>query len=129
MLAFAKAEKTIVLLDACFSGGGRGENGLLSARTVKVKPKGPIMEGNIVAYTATSGTEVSLPLPGESHGLFTYFLLKKLKETKGTISLIELKNYLELEVPKTSLIENSIKQTPEVLIAPTIGNEWETWTF
>jgi hypothetical protein len=129
MLASAKAGKTIVLLDACFSGGGRGENGLLSARTVKVKPKGPIMEGNIVAYTATSGTEVSLPLPGESHGLFTYFLLKKLKETKGTISLIELKNYLEFEVPKTSLIENSIKQMPEVLIAPTIGNEWETWTF
>ena len=118
-----------MILDACFSGGGRGENGLLSARTVKVKPKGPILDGNIIAYTATSGEEVSLPLTRESHGLFTYYLLKKLQETGGEISLLELKTYLESEVPKASLIENNIKQVPQVLTAPKIEKAWETWNF
>lgn len=128
-LASANAAKTLVILDACFSGGGRGENGLLSARTVKVKPKGPILDGKIVAYTATSGEEVSLPLTRESHGLFTYYLLKKLQETNGEISLLDLKTYLESEVPKASLIENNIKQVPQVLIGPKVEKEWETWSF
>ena len=116
-----------MFLDACFSGGGRGENGLLAARTVKVKPKGDIVEGNIVAFTATSGEEVSLPLSNESHGLFTYYLLRKLKDTKGNVTLDELRSYLEAELPRASLIENSMRQTPQVLVAPDLGDKWLTW--
>jgi hypothetical protein len=59
-LASSKASKITVFLDACFSGGGRGENGLMAARTVKIRPKSDIVEGNIVAFTASSGKEVSL---------------------------------------------------------------------
>ncbi len=126
-LASSKASKTLVFLDACFSGGGRGENGLLAARTVKVKPKGEIVEGNIVAFTATSGEEVSLPLKKESHGLFTYYVLKKLKETKGELTLEQLKVFLESEIPKSSLIENGIRQTPQVLVAPDLDEKWLSW--
>lgn len=126
-LASSKAEKIIVFLDACFSGGGRGENGLLAARTVKIKPKGDIIEGNIVAFTATSGEEVSLPLHKEYHGLFTYHILKILKDTQGQITLEQLKDYLETEVPKASLIENGIRQTPQILVAPDLNNQWLLW--
>src|SRR5688572_4116056 len=84
-LASSKANKIMVFLDACFSGGGRGENGLLAARTVKTRPKSDIVEGNIVAFTASSGKEVSLPFEDQQHGLFTYHLLKKLQETQGKI--------------------------------------------
>lgn len=128
-LASSKASKILVFLDACFSGGGRGENGLLAARTVKVKPKGDIVEGNIVAFTATSGEEVSLPLSNESHGLFTYYLLRKLKDTKGSVTLDEIRSYLEAELPKASLIENSMRQTPQVLVAPDLGDKWLKWEF
>lgn len=126
-LASSKASKTLVFLDACFSGGGRGENGLLAARTVKVKPKGDIIEGNIVAFTASSGEEVSLPLIKEYHGLFTYYLLKKIKDTQGQLTLEQLKTYLESEVPKASLIENGIRQTPQVLVAPDLSDKWLSW--
>lgn len=126
-LASSKADRIYVFLDACFSGGGRGENGLLAARTIKVKPIGDIVEGNIVAFTATSGEEVSLPIKKESHGLFTYYLLRKLKDTGGAVSLSELKKYLETEVPKASLIENGMKQTPQVLVAPDMGDRWLSW--
>jgi hypothetical protein len=128
-LASTNASKIYVFLDACFSGGGRGENGLLAARTVKVKPKGDIVEGNIIAFTASSGEEVSLPLNSESHGLFTYFLLKKLKESKGEVSLGQLKNYLQEKVPRKSLIENGIGQTPQVLVSPDLSEEWANWRF
>jgi len=126
-LASSQADKILVFLDACFSGGGRGENGLLAARTIKVKPKGEIVEGNIVAFTATSGEEVSLPIRKEFHGLFTYYLLRKLKDTGGSVSLSELKRYLEAEVPRASLIENASKQTPQVLVAPDMGDGWLSW--
>lgn len=128
-LASSNANKILVFLDACFSGGGRGENGLLAARTVKVKPKGEIVEGNIVAFTATSGEEVSLPLKKESHGLFTYHLLKKLKETQGQMTLEQLKIFLENEIPKSSLIENGVRQTPQVLVAPELDEKWLSWQF
>ncbi len=123
------ADRVSVFLDACFSGGGRGETGLLAARTVKVKPKGDVVEGNVVVFTATSNEEVSLPLNKESHGLFTYCLLRKLKETEGKVSMAELRDYLETEIPKLSLIENSQKQTPQVMVAPSVSGAWQTWRW
>jgi len=128
-LAASKADRVTVFLDACFSGGGRGENGLLAARTVKVKPKGDIVNGNVVVFTAATGEEVSLPLLKESHGLFTYCLLHKLKETEGNVTLDELRDYLQKEMPKLSLLENSLKQTPQVLVAPDLGTQWQTWRW
>jgi len=88
-----------------------------------------LVEGNVVVFTAASGEEVSLPLNRESHGLFTYCLLRKLKETKGNITLDELKNYLETEIPTMSLLENSQKQTPQVLVAPDLGDQWQSWKW
>ncbi|MEJ1240262.1 caspase family protein [Chryseolinea sp. T2] len=128
-LASSKASRIMVFLDACFSGGGRGENGLLAARTVKIRPKSEIVEGNIVAFTATSGKEVSLPFEKQSHGLFTYHLLKKLQETQGNLTLDELGQHLEQEIPKASLLENSILQRPQVLVSPELDEKWMSWKF
>jgi hypothetical protein len=127
--ASSKASRIIVFLDACFSGGGRGENGLLAARTVKIRPKNDIVEGNIVAFTATSGKEVSLPFAEQSHGLFTYYLLKKLQETKGNVNLDELAQHLEQEIPKASLLENGTLQRPQVLVSPDLYDQWTAWKF
>jgi hypothetical protein len=128
-LASSRASRIMVFLDACFSGGGRGENGLLAARTVKIRPKSEIIEGNIVAFTATSGKEVSLPFERQSHGLFTYHLLKKLQESQGSLTLDELGQHLEQEIPKASLLENSILQRPQVLVSPELDEKWMTWRF
>ncbi len=128
-LASSGASRITVFLDACFSGGGRGENGLLAARTIKIKATGDLVDGNIVVYTAASGEEVSLPLKKESHGLFTYYLLQKLKDSAGVLTMQELKDYLEKEIPKASLIENGMKQTPQVLISPKLNETWNQWQF
>jgi hypothetical protein len=128
-LALTESRRITVFIDACFSGGGRGENGLLAARTVKVKPVGDIVDGNIVVFTATSSEEVSLPLQKESHGLFTYYLLRKFKETSGQFTMQDLKDYLKNEIPKSSLLENRIKQTPQVLVSPKLDDQWLLWKF
>ncbi|HEX6225505.1 MAG TPA: caspase family protein [Chryseolinea sp.] len=128
-LASSKADKIMVFLDACFSGGGRGENGLLAARTVKIRPKSDIIEGNIVAFTATSGKEVSLPFESQSHGLFTYYLLRKLQESQGDLTLDELGQHLEQEIPKASLLENGLLQRPQVLVSPELDEKWMSWKF
>ncbi len=80
-------------------------------------------------FTATSSEEVSLPLQKESHGLFTYYLLRKFKETSGQFTMQDLKDYLKNEIPKSSLLENRIKQTPQVLVSPKLDDQWLLWKF
>jgi hypothetical protein len=128
-LASTGSSRITVFLDACFSGGGRGENGLLAARTVKIKPDGDLVDGNMIVFTATSSEEMSLPLKAESHGLFTYFILRKLMDTSGRVTMMELRDYLKNEVPKSSLVENGIKQSPQVLVSPKLDQQWLTWKF
>lgn len=120
------SEKVTVFLDACFTGGARGQ-GLVAARGVRVKPKNDFLRGNIVVFSASSGTESSMPWKEKNHGLFTYFLLKKLQESKGIISYNDLFNYLEKKVRSESLHINSKNQTPKILISPQAIGEWEKW--
>ena len=120
------SEKVTVFLDACFTGGARGQ-GLVAARGVRVKPKNDFLRGNIVVFSASSGTESSMPWKEKNHGLFTYFLLKKLQESKGSISYNDLFNYLEKKVRSESLHINSKNQTPKILISPQAIGEWGKW--
>jgi len=41
----------------------------------------------------------------------------------------DLVDYLASEVPKASLLENGMKQTPQVLVAPDLGDVWRNWKF
>ncbi|MBQ2441248.1 MAG: hypothetical protein II502_03550, partial [Paludibacteraceae bacterium] len=61
------------------------------------------------------------------HGLFTYYLLKKLQETKGNITLKALGDYVIQNVKQQSLILNSKKQTPCVTPSATLGDKWQDW--
>lgn len=116
LLGNSKAKHVSVWLDACFSGGGRGtEAGLLAARSVKYKPKSGNVYENMVVLSASSGEQVSSPYPGQYHGLFTYYLLKKLQATAGTCNLAELGDYIQAEVSRKSLILHSRQQTPEII--------------
>ena len=125
-LTIFKSNKVTVFLDACFTGGARGQ-GLVAARGTKVKPKDDYLRGNIAVFSASSGTESSMPWKQKNHGLFTYYLLKKLKESNGNISYIELFEYLKNNVALKSLQVNSKNQTPQILTSPDVGEEWKNW--
>ena len=114
--------QTVVLLDACFSGAERTGDMLVAARGVALKSKKEVPKGNLIVFSAASGDETTYH--DEGHGLFTYFLLKKLKETKGDVSLGDLAAYVQEQVYRHSVIENSKSQTPTVIPPSELSGDW-----
>lgn len=121
-------KKVTVFLDACFSGGARNQ-GLLASRGIKILPKTGYLTGNIVVFTSSSDIESSGSYKEKHHGMFTYFLLKKLQETKGYVTYKELADYLKEKITLESVIENNKKQTPQVLFSAEVNIDWEKWEF
>jgi hypothetical protein len=118
------SKKVTVFIDACFSGGARNQ-GLLAARGVKVKPKEDQLKGNLLVFSASSGEQSSLSYKEKHHGLFTYFLLKKLKETNGMVSYGELFQFIKDNVSLESVLVNDKEQTPQINVSESILESWE----
>ena len=116
-----------VFLDACFSGGARNE-GLIAMKGVKIKPKEETISGNMVVFASSSGNESSAVYRDKKHGYFTYFLLKKLQETKGNVSYKEMSDYLNYQVSKKTALSGKI-QTPQLNVSSSVGSSWESWSF
>jgi len=121
------AENVIVFMDACFSGSKREEGMLASARGVAIKAKSGMPQGNMVVFSAAQGDETAYPNNEEKHGMFTYFLLKKLQETKGDVTLQELGEYIKTNVSQQSILLNGKSQTPCVTPSAILGEEWKIW--
>lgn len=113
-----------VFMDACFSGSTRGNDMLAAARGVVLRTNLSQPKGKIVAFSAATGDETAYPYNEKSHGMFTYFLLKKLKETAGDVTLGELGDYISANVKKVSLDVNQKLQTPTVSVDKAAGNSW-----
>lgn len=120
--------QTIALIDACFSGSQRNGNMLSSTRGVRIKPKKSNVKGNLVVISATKDDESAFPYEDKKHGLFTYFILKKIQEMKGNVSLGEIAEYVNKKVKQTSVIKNNRIQTPTVTVSPKMQN-WESLPF
>ena len=120
-----KAASVTVLMDACFSGAKRGEGMLASARGVAIKAKAEAPKGNMLVITAAQGNETAYPYKEKKHGLFTYFLLKKLQESKGNITYGELFDYVKRNVAQKSIVVNEKSQTPSVSASGSLATAWE----
>ena len=101
-LGEAGADVVLYFIDACFSGATRDGNMLAQSRGVTVNSKAGVLQGKAVAFTAAQGNEAAYVYQEKSHGLFTYYLLKKLKETKGDSTIGELADYLNAHVIRMS---------------------------
>lgn len=118
------AKSVIVFMDACFSGAQRGNGMLALARGVAIKAKEQKPMGKLIVLTASSGEETAYPYNEKAHGLFTYFLLKKLNETKGKCSLGELSEYITTNVRRQSIVINRKPQTPAIIFSDSVKDEW-----
>lgn len=117
--------QTVVFLDACFSGSKRDGDMIVEARGVVMKPREEKPRGSTIVFSATSDKETAFAYEEEKHGLFTYFLLKKIQESKGNVSLGELAEYIKKEVPAQSVLINGSKQTPTILVPDNMRDSWE----
>lgn len=124
MIDSKNLNRCLVFLDACFSGAQRGGDMIVEARAIKLKPKEVIPDGKTIVFSATSDDEAAFSHKKEKHGLFTYYLLSKLQETKGRVSLGELADYLKDKVALESRRVNNSPQTPKVSVANGLADSW-----
>ena len=96
-----------MFLDACFSGGARNES-LVAMKGLKIRPKEEDVSGNTVVFASSSGNESSV-YREKRHGYFTYFLLKKLQESKGDVDYKTLNTYLNYQVKKAAGLSGKYK--------------------
>ena len=83
-------------------------------------------QGNMVVFSAAQGDETAYPDYEEKHGMFTYYLLKKLQETEGNVTLQELGEFIIENVRKKSVINGKL-QTPCVTPSASLDASWRGW--
>lgn len=127
LLGAMPARSVTLFLDACFSGAQRGGGMLASARGVAIKSEPDAPVGRMVVFAAAQGDQTAYPYREKRHGLFTYYLLKKLQQTSGDVTLSELGEYIDENVRRQSLLSNDKAQTPTVSASPALGEQWRSF--
>lgn len=125
-LAATNAENITYFMDACFTGANKEGSMLVAARGVAREPKKETLEGKSVVFSASSGDETAMTNEEQHHGLFTYYLLKKIQDTKGDVSYEELAAYIRKNVKKDAFLLNEKPQNPVVATSPDAQDSWKT---
>ena len=81
----------------------------------------PNIGDNMILISSSSGEETSLTDNENMHGLFTYYLLKFLKESNGDITLEGLFEKVRKKVGLESIMKFNKPQTPELLFGKNIN--------
>ena len=126
-LSALQANLVVVFMDACFTGAARSESGkmLASARAVAISPKKNVPTGKVVVFSAASKDETAMPYREQQHGMFTYYLLSKLKESQGNVTCGDLAIYLQDNVALNALLINKKKQNPNIIVGSDLLNNWK----
>jgi hypothetical protein len=124
-------KSALVLIDACFSGNDRSNVTALNdvQRGVVRKIVNEDVTGNVIVMTAASNTETAMSYDEKAHGLFSYYLMKKIQETKGNVTLGELYDFVKKEVMRKSTVVMGKKQTPSISVSKSITSDWKNIKF
>ena len=93
------AKEIIVVLDSCFSGAGGRSVLAKGARPLVMNMDKQVLHSDRIAIlSAAAGNQISSTYEEKGHGLFTYFLLKGIKD--GNSALGTLYNYIKPQVER-----------------------------
>ncbi len=123
-LGFAQ---TTVFLDACFSGMTRDHKGVDEGlRGVEIPAKeGTLSDGNVIVFSAAQKNETAQGYPKEGHGLFTYYLLKEIRENYNKLYLGTLSDNIKQNVSRTATqLELRKSQTPSTSVSEAMTDSW-----
>lgn len=126
-LGHLQSKSVVTFLDACFSGTNRNGQMMQNARGIAIKVKANSPSGNLVVFSASKDDETAYPYKEKEHGMFTYYLLKKLQDSKGEATLSDICSYVTEEVRKQSIVDNGKLQNPTLYASPSLGNTWNNW--
>ena len=128
-LGDVESQGVTIFLDACFSGAKREGDMMSAGRAIAIKVKQNAPVGNMVVFSAAQSDETAYQNNNEKHGMFTYYLLKKLQDSEGNVSYGELSDYIIKEVAQRSIVLNGKSQTPSVTASPILVDDWKLWTL
>ena len=118
-----QTREIIVVLDSCFSGAGGKSVIAKGARPLVMNLEQDIkLSKNMTVMSASSGDQISSTYDEKGHGLFTYFMLKGIKnedfvKQDGSLDINELHSYIKPQVERIARKQYNNEQTPQ-LIAP-----------
>ena len=120
-LSKLQAKEIIVALDSCFSGAGGRSVLAKGARPLVMNLQSNIaLSRNITVLSASSGEQISSTYDEKGHGLFTYFLLKGIKnedviKADGSIKMDDLFGYIKPQVERIARKQFNNEQTPQLI--------------
>ncbi|MEI8172959.1 MAG: caspase family protein [Deltaproteobacteria bacterium] len=115
-----KAREITVVLDSCFSGAGGRSVLAKGAKPLVITINTPNIKKNIAVMTASSGDQISSAYEEQGHGLFTYFMLKGIKnedvvKPDGSIKMDDLFSYIKPQVERIARKQYNNEQTPQLI--------------
>ncbi|MDR2476041.1 MAG: caspase family protein [Bacteroidales bacterium] len=113
-----------VFLDACFSGGFKGEEALVAQKAVRVVPKTGMPRGNTISFSSSSGDQTSSVYHEKKQGYFTYYLIKTLQETSGDVTMKDLFAKTAENVRRATTFAGKV-QEPQITVSPSVTYDWE----
>ena len=119
------ANNVLVMLDACFSGADRSDNVMANVRGVRIAPRVDKPRGNVVVFSATSNQQTALPYQDQSHGMFTYFVLKYLQNNPTNANFGAWFDYVKTNVAQKASVINSKEQTPTAIVSTSLVETWK----
>ena len=123
------SEYILVVLDACFTGARRNGQPLIEGqRGVREKPREELIKGNLIVISATDSLQTANPFREQKHGLFTYYFLKTLQDSKGDITIGEWYEKTRKIVKKEAGLKE-MEQTPTVNFSYDNENKWKYVKF
>ncbi|MCX5821627.1 MAG: caspase family protein [Deltaproteobacteria bacterium] len=116
-----QTREIIVVLDSCFSGAGGRSVLAKGARPLVMNLQNNMaLSKNMTVLSASSGEQISSTYDEKGHGLFTYFMLKGIKnedvvQPDGSIAISDLFNYLKPQVERIARKQYNNEQTPQLI--------------
>lgn len=116
------AKEVVVVLDSCFSGAGGRSVLAKGARPLVVMRAAPPPKG-VTVLAASAADQISSSYDEHGHGLFTYYLLKGIKEggaarAGGELDVPALFSYLKPNVQGVARRKYGREQTPQMISGP-----------
>jgi uncharacterized caspase-like protein len=115
------AKEIVVALDSCFSGaGGRSVIAKGSRPLVMNLQSNVVLPKNMTVLSASSGEQTSSTYDEKGHGLFTYFMLKGIKNEDvvrkdGSLDIAGLYDYVKPQVSGIARKKFNNEQTPQLI--------------
>lgn len=110
-LAKLPAKRVLVAMDSCFSGAGGRSVLAKGARPLVTAVAATALPANVTVIAAAAGDQISNSYQEKGHGLFTYYLLKGLKEKGADFKAVY--GYLKPEVARVARESYNADQDPQ----------------